>query len=80
MLLIAGAAIEIDVEGTSGFQGHAPFGKRTQPQLWSLEIGENTDRPSAFPLDRADQIVALFVILARAMAEVKAEHIGSGFE
>ena len=35
---------------------------------------------SAVPLDRADQIVALFVILARAMAEVEAEHIGSGFE
>ena len=50
------------------------------PQLWTLQVGEDRNRPAGFPLDRADDVVTRLMVLVAAMAEIKAKHVGTGVE
>src|SRR3546814_14087195 len=48
---------------------------------WSSDVCSSdldADRPLQLVLDRADGLIALSMVVVRAVAEVEAEHIGAG--
>jgi hypothetical protein len=59
---------------------NATVGKCSQPQFWTLQICEDTDRTPHFLFDLANGLASLSVIFVRAMTKIKSEHIGTCFE
>src|SRR4030095_16493504 len=72
--------VEIETIGAAGLQLDQAAGKGADSQLRSLQIHQDADRTPALLLDLADEVVALLVILVRAVAEIEAEHVGAGLE
>jgi hypothetical protein len=69
-LLVSGYAIKVESKFSASGQDHAAGGERADSQLWPLQVHENSDGPPHFLLCGADKVVALFMILMCAMAEV----------
>jgi len=61
-------------------QGDAPVLEGADPQLGSLQVDDDADRPPGLLLDPPDQVVALLVILMGSVAEIEPEHVGSRLE
>ena len=77
---VAGLAIEIEAKAVAGGELDPALGEAAEAQLWSLQIGQNADRPARRALNRPDRLEASSVILVRTVAEIQPEHIDTGLE
>ena len=77
---VAGLLAEIEAKAVTGREFDPTLGEATEAQLWSLQIGQNPDRPARRALDRPDRLEAGSVILLRTVAEIQPEYIDAGFE
>jgi len=79
---LAGARgrVEVEADALTFLEGDRTLGQAADPQLRSLQVGENGDGAPGVLLDRSDDVVALLMVLMTPMAEVEAEHVGPGFE
>ena len=72
--------VEVEAERFALGEPYRAVREPPDPQLWTLQVGEDRDRPAGFLLDRAHDVVARLMLLVAAMAEVEAEHVGPGLE
>lgn len=75
---VAGGAVKVETEGLSFGQGKGPVGKAAQPELGTLQVEQDGDRPPQFPFQRADGQVAFLVFVMAAVAEIEPEYIRAG--
>ena len=71
--------VEVEADALSLFKRNWTLGQAADPQLGSLQVGQDDGTPGLL-LDRAHDVVALLMLLVAAMAEVEAEHVGPGLE
>ena len=74
-ILVSWLVIQVETEQRTCRQLDRSIGERADPELRTLQIGKDRDRPSCFPLDPTNNIVARLMVLMRAMAEVRAKYI-----
>ena len=79
-ILVSWLVIQVETEQRTCRQLDRSIGERADPELRNPQIGKDRDRPSCFPLDPTNNIVARLMVLMRAMAEVKAKYIRPRFE
>ncbi len=72
--------IDVEAERFAIGEPYRAIREPPDPQLWTLQVGEDRNRPAGFPLDRADNVVTRLMVLVAAMAEIKAKHVGTGVE
>src|SRR3546814_2781731 len=77
-LVVARRLIEIEAKALACRQHRFAVLQLADAQLGPLHIGEDADRPLQLVLDRADGLLALSMIVVRAVAVVEADHIGAG--
>src|SRR3546814_9774703 len=77
-LVVARRLIEIEAKALACRQHRFAVLQLADAQLGPLHVGEDADRPLQLVLDRADGLIALSMVVVRAVAEVEAEHIGAG--
>src|SRR5579859_5932454 len=54
--------------------------ERAEPDLWSLQVDENSDRPSAFQFQRAHRAMERGELGVRGVTHVDAENVDAGIE
>src|SRR5438093_2884722 len=79
-LFIARRLVAIEDEVGTGLDTGFLARESADPELGSLEIGENADRPSALGFDAADRAVKLIQHLVRCMAPIDADDVRTGNE
>ena len=79
-VLVSWLFIQVGGKRRAGRQLDPPVGELADPELRTLQIGKDRDRPSCFLLDLTNDIVARRMILMRAMVEVEAKRIRPCFE
>ena len=72
---IAECIVLIEHEFGAHFEGGPLVLETTDPQLGTLQIGENADGPATFLFHFPDEAVRTLVIFVRTVAEVEPEHI-----
>ena len=77
---VAGLPIEVETKVIAGSELDPTLGERAEAQLWSLQIGQDADRPSGGALDRSDRLEAGSVVVMSAVAEIQPEDIDPGLE
>ncbi len=77
---VACVLIEVDAEVLARGKLYPPFGEGAEPQLWSLQIGQNADRATNIAFQRADRLETFAVIVVRSVAEIKPKHIDTRLE
>ena len=77
---VAGRRIEIEAEPVAGGELDRAVGEIAEPQLRTLQIGENADRPSGLRLDAADVLEQRALLVVAAMAEIQPENVDPGVE
>src|SRR5262249_16576113 len=56
------------------------IGKRTDAQLWALQVDEDADRSALLGFDRANRLHERAQLVVRRVAHVDAENVGAGLE
>ena len=77
---IARRPVQVETEALAAREFGPPAGEFADPELRSLEIGQDPDRPADLRFDCADHGVAHAMVRAAAVAEIEAKHIGAGLE
>ena len=75
-----GRQVEVEAEAVAFLERHRAVGEGAEAELGPLQVHQDADRAAEFALDLADDLVVALVIGVRAVAEVEAEDVGSGFE
>src|SRR3954452_7336526 len=76
----AGCGVEVEANPLAFFKSDRTLGQASNPQLGPLQVGEHSNGPPGFLLDRTHDVVALLMLLLGAVAEIEAEHVGPGLE
>jgi hypothetical protein len=79
-ILVSWLVIHVETERRTCSQLDRSIGERADPELRTLQIGKDRDRPSCFLLDPTNNIVARLMVLMRTMAKVRAKYIRPRFE
>ena len=74
----AAGLVGVQRERCAVFQHDRAVGEGSHAQFRSLEVGQNADRPSNFPLDRTDAFDKHLQTIMIGMAHVDAEHVRTG--
>ena len=77
---VAGRRIEIEAERVAGGDLDRAVREIAEPKFRALQIGENTDRPSALRFDAPDLLEQRALLVVAAMAEIQPENIDPGLE
>ena len=77
---ITGRRITVEGEGLADFERLLAVGEFPHPQLRSLEIGQDADRPPDTLLDRANPLYQRAHELMVGMAHIDAESVGTCLE
>src|SRR3546814_20650071 len=77
-LVVARRLIEIEAKALACRQHRFAVLQLADAQLGPLHVGEDADRPPQLVIDRADGLIALSLVVVRAVAEVEAAHLGAG--
>lgn len=78
-LVVAGRIVAVEREGLAWDERDLGVGEFSDAQLWSLQVGENADRPATAGFDGADARHQRAHHLMAGMAHVDAEQIGACF-
>ena len=79
-ILVSWLVIHVETERRTCRQLDRSIGERADPELRTLQIGKDRDRPSCSLPGPTNDIVARLMVLMRVMAEVKAKYIRPRFE
>ena len=77
---VTGLLVEVNAEGFASLEPDRALGEAAQPQLWSLQIGEDAYRTSRGAFNFADRGETVLVVLVGSMAEVEPEYVHPCFE
>jgi hypothetical protein len=78
--VVAGRLVGIEREALAVLELRGAFGERAEPQLRSLQIDKDADRPAVAALDIANGLHQLTHLVVRGVAHVDAEHVRTGLE
>ena len=78
--LVARLPVEVETKAVAGRERDPALDEAPEAQLWSLQIGQNADRPARRTLDRPDRFERTAVVVVRTVAEVEPEHVDPGVE
>src|SRR6185503_5751578 len=78
--VVARRLVGIEREALAVLELGRAFGERAEPQLWSLQVDQDADRPAVARLNIADGLHQLTHLVVRGVAHVDAEHVRTGLE
>ena len=79
-LLVTGSAVQVEAELGPGGERHRPSAKVPTRSFGPCRSARTPMGRPDLPLDGADGVVALLMVLVRAVAEVEPEHVRPGLE
>ena len=79
-LFVAGPPIEVEAERLRRRELDRPRSKGTEPQLGSLQVSQDADRPPGRAFDLPDCLEPGAMVVMRAMTEIEAEDVDPGLE